>query len=275
MEYDSEAVQGSRRATRQNGGIESRGIVTAGSTLPDISTTRGFIRGNKIVTISDSRVTNRRWGKKGQKEFDDLMKSYNESKAQNSQLENQNMRLRTLILESQNQFNVLQKQYDELSERYTMLEHLEKWGDIIRQKNNEIKRQQEHIQKILTDRTEAMNEKQVTEEALHGLKSKLRKKNREIVDIKAAERINKKAVLLGETETLRNERDVAHGKVAQRDVVIDRLKLQLKQAKEDLLQKSMAIQDTTRRQSIRDRQGQVLSRMKMAAVCAANSNGGT
>ena len=170
MEYDDDVVPGSRRVTRQNGGVESRGI-TAGSAFPHISPTRGFIRGNKIVTI-DSRANNRRRGKKGQKEFDDLMAAFNESKSKVSELETQNMRLRTLILESQNEFNLLKKQFDDLHERYSMLEHLEKWGNIIRQKNSEIKRQQEHIQKILTDRTEALNDMYSVEGALHGLRSK-------------------------------------------------------------------------------------------------------
>lgn len=268
MEYDSEAVLGSRRVFVQNDGLESRGV-TAG--LPDISPTRGFIRGNKIVTI-DSRVNNRKRGKKGQKDFDDLLKSFNEEKAKNSELENQNMRLRTLILESQNEFNLLKDQYDELNTRYSVLEHLEKWGDIIRQKDSQIKKQQEQIQKILTDRVEALNEKQTTENTLHTLRSKIRKKNREIVAIKAAEQINKKAVLLTETETLRNERDIALGKIAQRDVVIEQLKLELKHAKEEIIQKSMNLQDSVRRQSIREKQSQVVTRFKMTALHAQSAN---
>ena len=157
MEYGSTVIPGSRHFTEQND--ERRDIVTSNMSSK-ISTTRGFIQGNKIVTM-DSRVANRRRGKKTQKEFDELFQSLNDCQAKNSELENQNMRLQTLVLESQNQLTLMTKQYEKLYERYTMLEHLEKWEDIIRNKNDEINRQQEQIRKILTDRTEALKDKRM------------------------------------------------------------------------------------------------------------------
>ncbi|KAK3747749.1 hypothetical protein QZH41_000507 [Actinostola sp. cb2023] len=154
------------------------------------------------------------------------------------------MRLQTLVLESQNQLAFLTKQYEELYERYGMLAHLEKWGDIIREKDEEIKRQQEHIRKMIRDRAEALNEKNTAEAALDGLRSKLRRKNREIQEIKAAEKIYNKAVVLSETQSLRNERDMALAKLAQREVIIEKLKLNVRQSQEELLHKAMVLQDT-------------------------------
>ena len=91
------------------------------------------------------------------------------------------------------------------------------------------------------------------------------------MEIKTAESINKKALLLSETETLRNERDMALGKIAQRDAVIEKLKLELKHAKEDALHKSMSLHDTARKTVVK-RQAKSSYNEDEAGCCVCNKS---
>lgn len=259
MESKNEELFGSKTAKQV--ATASRGITSFskpgtgfGHGLPAISPTRGIIQGNRILTIDSRKKSRRRARKPNQKEYDDLLQALEQTKVEIHNLQNQNIRLQTLVLESKNELAIRTQQYKELYERYEMLSHLEKWGEVIREKNREIQRLQDEIKKMSTDRIGALNERVSAEEVINGLKSKLRGKNREINDIKVAEKISNKAIVLSETETLRNERDIALGKLTQRDVVIEQLKQQIRSIQQESYQRKLSIQELQRKTSVKDKQ---------------------
>lgn len=259
MESKNEVFPASKTAKRAASG--SRGVTSFSKPgtsftqgLPAISPTRGVIQGSRILTMDSRKKSRRKARKPNQKEYDDLLQALNQSKVEIHDLQNQNIRLQTLVLESKNELGLRTQQYKELYERYEMLSHLEKWGEVIREKNREIQRLQDGIKKMSTDRIGALNEKVSAEEVINGLRSKLRGKNREINDIKAAEKITNKALVLSETETLRNERDMALGKLSQRDALIEQLKQQIRSIQQESYQRKLSIQELQRRTSIKEKQ---------------------
>jgi hypothetical protein len=276
----SNGLKKSSKALKQLAGV-SRGITSFskpstafGSVLPAISPTRGLIQGSRILTIESRKKSRRIARRPNQKEFDDLLKSYNEAQVQNHDLQNQNIRLQTLVLESKNELAVRTQQYKDLYERYDMLAHLEKWGEIIREKDREIHRLQEEIRKISTDRIELLNDKRTAEEVINGLKSRLRGKTREISDIKVAEKISYRAIILSETETLRNERDIAVGKLCHRDAIIEQMKLEVNSIQHESLQRKTSFQELQRRALIKEKQADDLRKANIVNKLkfAVNSN---
>ncbi|XP_031563444.1 kinesin-related protein 4-like [Actinia tenebrosa] len=257
MESKKEVFSGSKTAKRV--AAVSRGITSlskpgTGFGLPAISPTRGIIQGSRIITMESRKVSRRRARKPNQKEYDDLLQAFNQTKVEIHDLQNQNIRLQTLVLESKNELALRTQQYKELYERYEMLSHLEKWGEVIRNKDREIQRLQDEIKKMSTDRNEALNEKVSAEEMINGLKSKLRGKKREINDMKAAEKVINKAKVLSETETLRNERDIALGRLSQRDTLIEELRQRIRSIEQELYQRKLSIQELQRRTSVKEKQ---------------------
>ena len=96
------------------------------------------------------------------------------------------------------------------------------------------------------DRAEAINNKSVAEMAVDELKSKLRHKTKQVKEVQELEKIQSKAVILFETEKLRNERNYAAANLTRLEALVEKLKQEASHEKRSE-ERKMVIQEISKR----------------------------
>ena len=97
------------------------------------------------------------------------------------------------------------------------------------------------------DRAEAINNKSVAEMAVDELKSKLRHKTKQVKEVQELEKIQSKAVILYETEKLRNERNYAAANLTRLEALVEKLKQEASHEERISEERKMVIQEIRKR----------------------------
>lgn len=97
------------------------------------------------------------------------------------------------------------------------------------------------------DRAEAINNKSVAEMAVDELKSKLRHKTKQVKEVQELEKIQSKAVILYETEKLRNERNYAAANLTRLEALVEKLEQEASHEKRISEERKMVIQEIRKR----------------------------
>lgn len=216
------------------------------------SPTKGTFTRNGIYTIEEPVKKAAKRPKA--KEYEIIYKAYLEIREENGVLRRENQKIEVDLMEAKGKVLALSQENEELKERLFQLQHTENWGQIIREKDEELKRLNEFIHKMSYDRAEAINNKSVAEMAVGDLKSKLRNKTREIKEVKELEKIQSKAIILNETEKLRNERDIAVANLTRLEALVEKLKQEASHEKRISEERKMVIQEIHKRLTTKEKQ---------------------
>ncbi|XP_027051545.1 uncharacterized protein LOC113678832 [Pocillopora damicornis] len=181
------------------------------------------------------------------KDYEIIYKAYLEIREENGALRHEGQQLRDELLQTKSKLLVLSQENEELKAQISQLPFPENWGQVIRGKDEELKRLKESIHKMSYDRAEAINNKSVAELAVDELKLKLRNKVKEVKDAKELEKVQSKAKILNETEKLRNERNIAVANLTRLEVVVDKLRQEAGHEKRISEERKMVIQEIHKR----------------------------
>ena len=217
-----------------------------------LSPTRGTFTRNGIYTIEEPVKKASKRPKA--KEYEIIYKAYLEIREENGVLRRESQKIQGELMEAKGKVLALSQENEELNERLFQLHHTENWGEIIRGKDEELKRLNESILKMSYDRAEAVNNKSLAEMAVGELKSKLRKKTKEVQEVKELERIQSKAIILNETEKLRNERDNAVANLTRLEALVEKLRQEASHEKRISEERKMVIQEIHKRLTTKEKQ---------------------
>lgn len=188
------------------------------------------------------------------KEYEIIYKAYLEIREENSVLRGERQKIQGELMEAKGKVAALSQENEELKEHLFQLQHTENWGQIIRAKDDELKRLNEFILKMSYDRAEAINNKSVAEMAVDELKSKLRHKTKQVKEVQELEKIQSKAVILYETEKLRNERNYAAANLTRFEALVEKLKQEASHEKRISEERKMVIQEIHKRLTTKEKQ---------------------
>lgn len=217
-----------------------------------ISPTKGTFTRNGIYTIEEPVKKAPKRPKA--KEYEIIYKAYLEIREENGVLRRESQKIQGELMEAKGKVLALTQENEEFKERLFQLQHTENWGQIIRGKDEELKRLNEFIHKMSYDRAEAINNKTVAEMTVGELKSKLRNKTKEIKEVKELEKIQSKAIILNETERLRNERDNAVANLTRLEALVEKLKQEASHEKRISEERKMVIQEIHKRLTTKEKQ---------------------
>jgi len=192
------------------------------------------------------------------KEYETIYKAYLEIREENGVLLRESQKIQGELVDAKGKVFAVSQENEELREHLFQLQHTEKWGQIIRAKDEELKRLNEFIHKMSYDRAEAINNKSVAEMAVDELKSKLRHKTQQVKEVKELEKIQSKAVILNETEKLRNERNNAVANLARLEALVEKLKQEASHEKRISEERKMVIQEIHKRLTTKEKQNEEL-----------------
>ena len=207
-----------------------------------LSPTKGVITRNGIYTIGEHGPTRLPRRPRG-RDYEILNKAFIELSEESDAVKKERDHYHKQLLSLKEQYLSLSSDHQQLKEKYEQLQHLEEWGQIIRGKDEELRRLHEYIRKMSFDRTHALNHKTVADVTIDELKSKLRKKDKEVKDIKAQEKVQIKAKVLGETEKLRNERDLALANLYRQEQLAEKYRIEVGQIQKISEERKMVIQE--------------------------------
>ncbi|XP_022797060.1 uncharacterized protein LOC111335424 [Stylophora pistillata] len=177
------------------------------------------------------------------KDYDIIYKAYLEIREENATLRREGQQLRDELLQTKSKLLAVSQENEELKAQISQLPFPENWGQVIRGKDEELKRLKESIRKMSFDRAEAINNKSMVELSVDELKLKLRNKDKEVRDAKELEKIQSKAKILNETEKLRNERNTAVANLTRLEAVVDKLRQDASHNKRISEERKMVIQE--------------------------------
>lgn len=218
-----------------------------------ISPTKGTFAGNGIYTIEEpilKKVPNRPTAK----EYEIMYKAYLEIREENDILRSESQKIQSELVEAKGKVLAVSQENGELKEQLFQLQHTENWGQIIRAKDEELKRLNEFIHKMCYDRAEAINNKSVAEMAVDELKSKLRYRTKQVKEVKELEKIQSKAAILNETEKLRNERNNAVANLTRLEALVEKLKQEANHERRISEERKMVIQEIHKRLTTKEKQ---------------------
>lgn len=214
--------------------------------------TKGTFTQNGIYTIEEP--IKKAPKRPNAKEYEIIYKAYLEIREENDVLRRQSQKIQGELVEARGKVLAVSQENEELREHLFQLQHTENWGQIIRGKDEELKRLNEFIHKMSYDRAEAINNKSVAEMAVDELKSKLRHKTKQVKEVKELEKIQSKAVILNETEKLRNERNNAVANLTRLEALVQKLKQEASHEKRISEERKMVIQEIHKRLTTKEKQ---------------------
>lgn len=217
-----------------------------------ISPTKGTFTGNGIYTIEEP--IKKAPKRPNAKEYEIMYKAYLEIREENDVLRSESQKIQSELAEAKGKVLAVSQENGELKEHLFHLQHTENWGQIIRAKDEELKRLNEFIHKMCYDRAEAINNKSVAEMAVDELKSKLRCKTKQVKEVKELEKIQSKAVILNETEKLRNERNNAVANLSRLEALVEKLKQEASHERRISEERKMVIQEIHKRLTTKEKQ---------------------
>ena len=188
------------------------------------------------------------------KEYEIIHKAYLEIREEHAVLQRKNQKLNEEVLDTRGKALALSQENEEMKEQLLQLRQTADWGQIIRGKDEELKRLQEVIRKMSYDKAEAINNKSVAEQAVGELKSKLRRKSREVQEVKELEKIQSKAKILNQTEMLRSQRDNAIGNLTQLEALVETFRQETSNVSRISEERKMVIQELHKRLTSKDKQ---------------------
>ena len=216
-----------------------------------ISPRKGTFTRNGIYTIEEP--IKKAPKRPNAKEYEIIYKAYLELREENGVLRRERQKIQGELEAAKGKVLAVSQENEELNE-HLFLQHTENWGQIIRAKDEELKRLNEFIHKMSYDRAEAINNKSVAEMAVDELKSKLRYKTKQVKEVKELEKIQSKAVLLNETEKLRSERNNAIANLKQLEALVEKLKQEASHERRISEERKMVIQEIHKRLTTREKQ---------------------
>lgn len=216
------------------------------------SPTKGTFTRNGIYTIEEP--IKKAPKRPNAKEYEIIYKAYLEIREENSVLRGERQKIQGELMEAKGKVAALSQENEELKEHLFQLQHTENWGQIIRAKDDELKRLNEFILKMSYDRAEAINNKSVAEMAVDELKLKLRHKTKQVKEVQELEKIQSKAVILYETEKLRNERNYAVANLTRFEALVAKLKQEASHEKRISEERKMVIQEIRKRLTTKEKQ---------------------
>lgn len=217
-----------------------------------ISPTKGTFTANGIYTIEEP--IKKAPKRPNAKEYELMYKAYLEIREENDVLRSESQKIQSELAEAKGKVLAVSQENGELKEHLFQLQHTENWGQIIRAKDEELKRLNEFIHKMCYDRAEAINNKSVAEMAVDELKSKLRCKTKQVKEVKELEKIQSKAVILNETEKLRNERNNAVANLSRLEALVEKLKQEASHERRISEERKMVIQEIHKRLTTKEKQ---------------------
>ena len=212
---------------------------------------KGTFTRNGIYTIEEPRKKAPKRPKA--KEYEIIYKAYLEIREESAALRRENQQLKGELLDARGKALVLTQENEDLKEQLAQLRQTADWGQIIRGKDEEVKRLQDFIRKMSYDKAEAINNKCVAEQAVGELKSKLRSKDREVKEAKELEKIQSKAKILNETEKLRNERNIAVAGLTRLEAQVEKLRQEMNHVTKISEERKMVIQELHKRLTNKDK----------------------
>ena len=212
---------------------------------------KGTFTRNGIYTIEEpkKKAPKRPKGK----DYEIIYKAYLEIREENGVLRRENRKLQDEFLGAKGKELALSQENEELKEELLHIRQTADWGQIIRGKDEELKRLREFIRKMSYDKAEAINNKSVAEQAVGELKSKLRSKDREVKEVKELEKIQSKAKILNETEKLRNERNNAVASLTRQEALVEKLRQEVSHVTRMSEERKMVIQELHKRLTTKDK----------------------
>lgn len=214
--------------------------------------TKGTFTRNGIYTIEEPKKKQSK--RPNAKEYEIIYKAYLEIREERTVLRRENQKLHEELLDTRGRVLALSQENEEIKEQLLQLRQTADWGQIIRGKDEELKRLQEFIRKMSYDKAEAINNKSLAEQAVGELKSKLRRKDREVQEAKELEKIQSKAKILNETEKLRNQRDNAIANLTQHEALVEKLRQETSNVSRMSEERKMVIQELHKRLTTKDKQ---------------------
>lgn len=222
-----------------------------------LTPTKGTFTRNGIYAIEEPPIKRAPKRPKA-KEYELIYKAYLEIREENGVLRREGQKAREELMESKDKELALSQENEELKEQIFQLQHTLNWGQIIRGKDEELKRLKEFIHKMSYDRAEAINNKSMAELTVGELKSKLRHKDKEVKEVKELEKIQSKAKILNETERLRNERNNAIANLTRLEAVVEKLRQEASHEKRISEERKMVIQEIHKRLSTKEQKNEDL-----------------
>ncbi|EDO46651.1 predicted protein [Nematostella vectensis] len=244
---------------------------TAHTSLPPLTTQRSFLKDDTFMLSRKGKRNNKAISKVKPKQYLALLQNFTDLKVEFLNLEDEKHKLENALLRSEDKYAKLSQEHEQLKEKYSELEHLEDWGRIIREKNAEIRRLNEVLKKLRTDRVEALNEKTTAKAAIGELKCRLKQKRKEVQDVRLMEQTQSKARILSETERYRTERDNAKAKLIEYEILVEKLQVEIQRQRRERDFKGTELQQMRRKYSSKEKQADDLKRnmavfkMKQAA----------
>ena len=218
-----------------------------------VSPTKGTFTRNGTYTATEEPMK-KAPKRPNAKEYEIIYKAYLEIREENGGLRRESQKIQGELMEAKGKVLAVSQENEELKKHLFQLQHTENWGQIIRAKDEELKRLNEFIHKMSYDRAEAINNKSVAEMAVDELKSKLRHKTKQVREVKELEKIQSKAVILNETEKLRNERNNAVANLTRLEALVEKLGQEASHEKRISEERKMVIQEIHKRLTTKEKQ---------------------
>ncbi|XP_068756511.1 uncharacterized protein PF3D7_1120000-like [Montipora capricornis] len=216
------------------------------------STTKEAFTGNSVYSIE--KATRKGSKQSKDKESEIFYKAFLEIQEESGVLRRENQKLHGALLKARGEVQALSQENEKLKEGLSQLQQTKDWGNIIRGKDEEVKRLHVFIRKMSFDKTQAINNASLAKETVGKLKSKLRNKKREVKEVKELEKVQSKARILNETEKLRSERNNAVANLTLLEASVAKLRQETSNFAKVSEERKMVIQELHKRLSAKDRQ---------------------
>ena len=217
-----------------------------------VAPTKGLFTSSTIYTIEEPKKKISKRTKA--KQCRTIHKALSAIQEESYVLRRENHTLNRALKEAREKTEAFSHENEELKKELCLLRQNADWGNIIRGKDEELKKLNGFISKMSFDKAEALNNKSLAEQTVGKLKSKLRNKSEEVKQAKEMEKIQSKAKILAETEKLRSERDNAAANLNHLEALVTKLRRETSSVAKVSEQRKMAIQELHKRLSAKDKQ---------------------